>query len=107
MCDLLLRLPLCIFVKVFNVSFIIPDLELYLMHPIRRHYLVRHLPLRLRNVLIMARRYIYSIHEVMQHLCYVGLVQSGPHHLKEKEQVHFAEENSEHIIISHVKCFTQ
>jgi general transcription factor 3C polypeptide 1 len=87
MCDLLLHLPLCIFVKVFNVSFIIPDLESYLMHPIRRHYLVRDLPLSLRNVLITARRYIYSIHEVMQHLCYVGLVQFGPRRRKEKDQV--------------------
>jgi general transcription factor 3C polypeptide 1 len=98
MCDLLLRLPLCIFVKVFNVSFIIPDLEQYLMHPVRRHYLVRHLPSRLRNTLIIARRYIFSIHEVMQRLCYVGLVQFGPQRLKEKDQVCFAEENSQQII---------
>ncbi|GFG28372.1 hypothetical protein Cfor_01748 [Coptotermes formosanus] len=87
MCDLLLRLPLCLFVKVFNVSFIIPELEQYLMHPIRRHYLIRHLPSHLRNILIIARRYIYGIHEVMQRLCYVGLIQFGPQRLKEKDQV--------------------
>jgi general transcription factor 3C polypeptide 1 len=107
MCDLLLRLPLCIFVKVFNVTFIIPDLEQYLMHPVRRHYLVRHLPLCLRNTLIIARRYIFSIHEVMQRLCYVGLVQFGPQRLKEKDQVCFAEQDSQQILISCVKCFTQ
>jgi general transcription factor 3C polypeptide 1 len=87
MCDLLLRLPLCIFVRVFNVSFVIPELEEYLMHPIRRHYLIRHLPSNLRNVLIIARRYIYGIHEVMQRLCFVGLIQFGPQRLKEKDQV--------------------
>ncbi|PNF33520.1 hypothetical protein B7P43_G17638, partial [Cryptotermes secundus] len=86
-CDLLLRLPLCIFVKVINVTFIVPELEQYLMHPIRRHFLVRHLPPRLRNVLITARRYIFSIHEVLQRLCYVGLIQFGPQRLKEKDQV--------------------
>jgi general transcription factor 3C polypeptide 1 len=93
-CDLLLRLPLCIFVKVFNVTFIVPELEQYLMHPVRRHFLVRHLPSRLRNVLIIARRYIFSIHEVLQRLCYVGLIQFGPQRLKEKDQVFLAEEIS-------------
>ncbi|KAJ4449055.1 hypothetical protein ANN_00450, partial [Periplaneta americana] len=87
MCDLLLRLPLCTFVKIFNVSFIIPGLEQYLLHPIRRNYLVRHLPSHLRNALTIARRYIFSIHEVMQRLCYVGLIQFGPQRLKEKDQV--------------------
>ncbi|PSN39178.1 hypothetical protein C0J52_14051 [Blattella germanica] len=87
MCDLLLRLPLCIFVKVFNVTFVIPDLEEYLNHPIRKNYLVKHLPTRLRNSLIVARRYIFSIHEVMQRLCYIGLIQFGPQRLKEKDQV--------------------
>jgi len=87
MCDLLLHLPLCLFVKVFNVSFIIPELEQYLMHPIRRHYLIRHLPSHLRNVLVIARRYIYGIHEVMQRLCFVGLIQFGPQRLKEKDKV--------------------
>ena len=87
MCDLLLRLPLSIFLKVFNVSYVIPELEEFSGHPIKRHYLVRHLPARLRNALVVARRYIFSIHEVMLRLCYVGLIQFGPQRLKEKDQV--------------------
>jgi general transcription factor 3C polypeptide 1 len=86
-CDLLLRLPLCIFVKVYNITFIVPELEQYLLHPIRRHYLVRHLPSRLRNILTIARRYIFSVHDVLQRLCYVGLIQFGPQRFKEKDQV--------------------
>ncbi|KAJ9600248.1 hypothetical protein L9F63_009473, partial [Diploptera punctata] len=87
MCDVLLRLPLYIFVRVVNVSYVLPDLEEYLSHPIRKFYLVKHLPTHLRNALTIARRYIFSIHEVMQRLCYVGLIQFGPQRLKEKDQV--------------------
>lgn len=45
-CDVLLGLPLSIFVKVHNISFAIPELEHYLNHPIRKHYLVKDLPVR-------------------------------------------------------------
>lgn len=44
MCDVLLRLPLSIFVKVHNITFVIPELEHYLNHPIRKHYLIKNLP---------------------------------------------------------------
>lgn len=49
MCDVLLGLPLSIFVKVHNITFIIPELEHYLNHPIRKHYLVKNLPVSLRE----------------------------------------------------------
>lgn len=49
MCDILLGLPLSIFAKVHNISFVIPELEPYLNHPIRRHYLVKNLPVSLRE----------------------------------------------------------
>ncbi|XP_046989076.1 general transcription factor 3C polypeptide 1 [Schistocerca americana] len=87
MCDILLRLPLSIFVKVFNVSYIVPDMENYLTHSVRRHYLVKHLPENMRCCLFSKRKYIFSIHEVMQRLCFVGLVRFGPQRLKEKDQV--------------------
>lgn len=48
MCDVLLGLPLSIFTKIHNITFIIPELEHYLNHPIRRHYLVKNLPVSLR-----------------------------------------------------------
>lgn len=44
MCDVLLAIPLSIFVKVHNVAFDMPELYHYLNHPIRKHYLVKNLP---------------------------------------------------------------
>jgi len=44
MCDVLLGMPLSIFVKVHNITFIIPELDYYLNHPIRKHYLIKNLP---------------------------------------------------------------
>ncbi|XP_046623037.1 general transcription factor 3C polypeptide 1 isoform X1 [Neodiprion virginianus] len=87
MCDVLLRIPLSIFVKVHNVPYFIPELETYLNHPIRKHFLVKNLPSQIRNILLMARKYIYNIHESVTRLCYIGLLQFGHQKLKEKDQV--------------------
>lgn len=48
MCDVLMSLPLSIFVRVYNIKYIIPDFDHYLSHPIRKHYLVKNLPVSLR-----------------------------------------------------------
>nr|XP_050861343.1 general transcription factor 3C polypeptide 1 [Vespula vulgaris] len=87
MCDVLLRIPLSIFLKVHSVPFIISGLEYYTNHPIRKHYLVKDLPINIRNTLLHARKYIFDIHETMTRLCYIGLIQFGPQKLKEKDQV--------------------
>ncbi|XP_076652647.1 general transcription factor 3C polypeptide 1 [Halictus rubicundus] len=87
MCDVLLRLPLSIFLKLHYISYVIPELDDYINHPIRKHYLVRELPLEIRNTLLYERKYIFNIHETVTRLCYIGLVQFGPQKLKEKDQV--------------------
>ncbi|XP_076473341.1 general transcription factor 3C polypeptide 1 isoform X2 [Bombus vancouverensis nearcticus] len=87
MCDFLLRLPLSIFLKIHYVSFTIPEMDKYINHPIRKHYLVRDLPVDIRNSLFYARKYVFHIHETVTRLCYIGLVQFGPQKLKEKDQV--------------------
>lgn len=87
MCDLLLRIPLSIFVKVINVTYDVPGIEHYLDHPVRKHFLVKDLPQSIRNVLLYGRKYIYSFHESITRLCYVGLLQFGAQKLKEKDQV--------------------
>ncbi|KZC03777.1 General transcription factor 3C polypeptide 1 [Dufourea novaeangliae] len=87
MCDVLLRLPLSIFLKLHFISFVIPELDKYMNHPIRKHYLVRELPTDIRNSLLYARKYIFNIHETVTRLCYIGLIQFGPQRLKEKDQV--------------------
>ncbi|CAK9821586.1 General transcription factor 3C polypeptide 1 [Anthophora retusa] len=87
MSDVLLRLPLSIFLKIHYVSFVMPEIDKYVNHPIRKHYLVKDLPVDIRNSLLYARKYIFNIHETMTRLCYIGLVQFGPQRLKEKDQV--------------------
>ena len=87
MCDILLRLPLSIFVKLVNITFDLPGLEEYLDHPVRRHYLIRALPHHIRNRLLFQRKYIFSVHEVASRLAYIGALQFGPQKLKEKDQV--------------------
>ncbi|KYN36248.1 General transcription factor 3C polypeptide 1 [Trachymyrmex septentrionalis] len=87
MCDVLLGLPLSIFTKIHNVPFAIPDLDRYLSHPIRQYYLVKNLPVTIRNSLLHARKYIFNIHDTITRLGYLGLVQFGPQRLKDKDQV--------------------
>ncbi|XP_066992630.2 general transcription factor 3C polypeptide 1 [Anabrus simplex] len=89
MSDILLRLPVSLFVKIFNVTYVVPNFDYWLNHPIRKHFLLRHLPVNVRNCLMATRKYIFSIYEVLQQLCYVGLIQFGPQRFKEKDQVLF------------------
>lgn len=87
--DVLLSLPLSVFVKVVSsLRYKIEGIEEYLQDDVKQHYLVRSLPVQLRNALLYARRYIYSIHETIKRLSYVGLLTFGPQRLKEKDQVH-------------------
>lgn len=58
MCDVLLGLPLSIFTKIHNITFVIPELEHYLNHPIRKHYLVKNLPVSLR----LLKDLMYNVH---------------------------------------------
>ena len=46
MCDVLLRLPLSLFVMLVNLNVRIEGIEDYLNHPIRKHFLIRSLPSR-------------------------------------------------------------
>nr|XP_037274882.1 LOW QUALITY PROTEIN: general transcription factor 3C polypeptide 1-like [Rhipicephalus microplus] len=86
--DVLLSLPLSIFVKIASsIRHKIEGLEEYLDDKVKCHYLVRNLPVKLRNALLFARRYIYSIHETMKRLAFVGMITFGPQRLKEKDQV--------------------
>ncbi|KAK9512897.1 hypothetical protein O3M35_001209 [Rhynocoris fuscipes] len=87
MSDLLLRLPLSIFVSIINVPYVIPNLCEYLNHPIRKYFLVKNLPSDISNHLTYNRKYIFSVSEIINRLAYIGLVQLGPQKLKEKDQI--------------------
>nr|XP_056722226.1 general transcription factor 3C polypeptide 1 [Euleptes europaea] len=86
--DILLSLPLSIFVQIIQVSYKVDNLEEYLNDPLKRHTLIRYLPRSIRQKLLYKRRYIFSVVESLQRLCYMGLVQFGPtEKFQEKDQV--------------------
>jgi len=67
---------------VVNITYQIEGLEAYIKHPIKQYVLLKHLPLDLRQGLIFARKYIFSLHEIITNMVYLGLAQFGPHSLK-------------------------
>ena len=62
------------------------ELDEYLNHPIRRHYLVKNLPDDIRKLLLYRRKFAASTFDGVKKLCYMGLAQIGPKD-KEYEQV--------------------
>ncbi|KAM7394584.1 hypothetical protein PAMP_021375 [Pampus punctatissimus] len=86
--DLLLCLPLSIFIQVIQINYKVDGLEEYLNDPVKQHHLIRALPTRMRAQLLYRRKYIFSFHENLQRLVYMGLLQFGPvERFKEKDQV--------------------
>ncbi|XP_071360613.1 general transcription factor 3C polypeptide 1 [Trachinotus anak] len=86
--DLLLCLPLSIFIQVIQINYKVDGLEEYLNDPVKQHYLVRSLPAKMRRQLLYKRKYLFSFHENLQKLVYMGLLQFGPlEKFKEKDQV--------------------
>ena len=71
----------------FELELIDHGLEELLAHPVKRHYLIRHIPADIRSRLLFDRKYIFSVHELACRLCYIGVLQFGPQKLKEKDQV--------------------
>ncbi|EFB18282.1 hypothetical protein PANDA_016315, partial [Ailuropoda melanoleuca] len=86
--DILLCLPLSIFVQIVQVSYKVDDLEEFLNDPLKKHTLIRFLPRAVRQQLLYKRRYIFSVVENLQRLCHMGLLQFGPtEKFQDKDQV--------------------
>uniref|UniRef100_A0A8D3E5A1 B-block binding subunit of TFIIIC domain-containing protein n=1 Tax=Scophthalmus maximus TaxID=52904 RepID=A0A8D3E5A1_SCOMX len=86
--DVLLCLPLSIFMQVIQINYKVDGLEEYLNDPVKQHYLVGVLPARMRRQLLYRRKYMFSFHENLQKLVYMGLLQFGPvEKFKDKDQV--------------------
>ncbi|KAK2918687.1 general transcription factor 3C polypeptide 1 [Channa argus] len=86
--DLLLSIPLSVFIQVIQINYMVDGLEEYLNDPVKQHYLVRALPARMRRQLLYKRKYLFSFHENLQKLVYMGLLQFAPvEKFKEKDQV--------------------
>ncbi|XP_070828041.1 general transcription factor 3C polypeptide 1 [Chaetodon trifascialis] len=85
--DLLLCLPLSVFIHVIQINYKVDGLEEYLSDPVKQHHLVRMLPARMKRQLLYKRKYIFTFHENLQKLVYMGLLQFGPvEKFKEKDQ---------------------
>ncbi|XP_061257470.1 general transcription factor 3C polypeptide 1 isoform X2 [Bos javanicus] len=86
--DLLLCLPLSIFTQVVQVSYKVDHLEEFLNDPLKKHTLIRFLPRSIRQQLLYKRRFIFSVVENLQRLCFMGLLQFGPtEKFQDKDQV--------------------
>ncbi|KAJ8246125.1 hypothetical protein GJAV_G00263900 [Gymnothorax javanicus] len=86
--DILLSLPLSLFIQIIQVSYTVDNLEAYLNDPVKQHYLIRFLPWKMRKQLLYRRRYVFSFHECMQRLCCMGLLQFGPiEKFQDKDQI--------------------
>ncbi|XP_029801952.1 general transcription factor 3C polypeptide 1 [Suricata suricatta] len=86
--DILLCLPLSIFIQIVQVSYKVESLEEFLNDPLRKHTLIRFLPRPIRQQLLYKRRYIFSVVENLQRLCHMGLLQFGPtEKFQDKDQV--------------------
>ncbi|XP_054438758.1 general transcription factor 3C polypeptide 1 [Pteronotus mesoamericanus] len=86
--DVLLCLPLSIFVQIVQVSYKVENLDEFLNDPLKKHTLIRFLPRPIRQQLLYKRRYVFSVLESLQRLCYMGLLQFGPtEKFQDKDQV--------------------
>ncbi|XP_075686174.1 general transcription factor 3C polypeptide 1 isoform X2 [Rhinoderma darwinii] len=86
--DILLCLPLSIFIQIVQVSYKVDDLEDYLNDPIKKHTLIRYLPRSMRQHLLYKRRYVFSVFQGLQKLNCMGLLQFGPSEkFQDKDQV--------------------
>ncbi|XP_051993132.1 general transcription factor 3C polypeptide 1 isoform X3 [Xyrauchen texanus] len=86
--DVLVSMPLSVLMQVVQINYKIEGLEQYLNDPIKQHYLIRFLPAEMKRQLLHKRKYIFSFHENLQRLCFMGLLQFGPHEkFMDKDQV--------------------
>ena len=72
--DVLMCMPVSIFLAIVYVPYKVPGLMELLSHPIKRHILVRDLPAEMRYPLIVRRHYLYRIIEVLKYLSTLGLI---------------------------------
>lgn len=86
--DILLCLPLSIFIQIVQVSYKVDNLEDYLDDPIKKHTLIKYLPRSIRQQLLYKRRYVFSVFQGLQKLNCMGLLQFGPtEKFQDKDQI--------------------
>lgn len=76
--DVILRMPISIYVTLFNTLYVIPELEEYLNHPVKKFVLIKNMPIEVREACFYRRKYIFSMNETLSFMCYLGLIRFGP-----------------------------
>ena len=72
--DVLMCMPISIFLAVVYVPYKVPGLMELLSHPTKRHILVRDLPAEMRYPLVVRRHYLYRITDVLKYISTLGLI---------------------------------
>ncbi|XP_026887701.2 general transcription factor 3C polypeptide 1 [Electrophorus electricus] len=86
--DILISLPLSVYVQVIQINYKVDGLEDFLNDPVKQHYLVKFLPSSLKTQLLHRRKYFFSFCESLQKLCFMGLLHFGPtEKFMDKDQV--------------------
>ena len=85
MSDIILRMPLSLFLQLVCVNYKVEGLDAYKDHPIRKHYLVKNLPDDIKRMLLNTRKYMASIYDETKKMIYIGLAQISTEVFKDKE----------------------
>lgn len=72
MSDIILRIPLTLFVKTLRVGCNSRELSEYLHHPIKKYYLVKDLPSSVKNTLFGTKMPFNAFYSDIRRLCYIG-----------------------------------
>lgn len=73
--ELVQNMPLSIFLTLNHIDLSVPELRELLMHPIKRHLLLKQTPNVVRAQLAFYKSGLYNVHAVAKQLGYIGLLQ--------------------------------
>lgn len=76
--ELLVRMPLSIFLSTCRQFYEIPNFENFKDHPIKKHLLVGQLPDEMKSILFHKRKYVQEVCGLIYNLCHMGLARLGP-----------------------------
>uniref|UniRef100_A0A1A8EMJ4 General transcription factor IIIC, polypeptide 1, alpha 220kDa n=2 Tax=Nothobranchius korthausae TaxID=1143690 RepID=A0A1A8EMJ4_9TELE len=86
--DVLLCMPLSIFLQFTQINYKVDGLEELVNDPMKQHYLVSSLPPKMQRELLFKRKYILMFNENLQRLVYMGLLHFAPtERFKDKDQM--------------------
>jgi len=72
--DVILYMPVCVFVKVSRVKFEVPGFNEFLNDPIQRKTYIRDLPDKFKIPLLYKRNYMHNVYGTIKLLSFMGLV---------------------------------